>query len=58
MAGDDHMTPEEAQLAIAKAAQRQPKVQAVRDRLRKMAEDEEKGLQVLASAIRKLLHQD
>ncbi|MCW2242640.1 hypothetical protein [Azospirillum canadense] len=58
MADDKGMTPEEAQLAIAKAAQRQPKVQAVRDRLRKMAEDEEKGLQVLASAIRKLLHQE
>lgn len=58
MADDDNMTPEEAQVAIAKAAQRQPKVQAMRDRLRKMAEDEEKGLQVLASAIRNLLHQE
>lgn len=55
---DDNMTPEEAHLAIAKAAQQQPKVQAMRDCLRKMAEDEEKGLQVLASAIRKLLHQE
>ncbi|CCD03286.1 hypothetical protein FBZ85_12654 [Azospirillum brasilense] len=55
---DNDMKPEEAQLAIAKAAQMKPQVQAVRDRLRKMADDEEKGVQILASAIRRLLHQE
>lgn len=55
---DNDMKPEEAQLAIAKAAQMKPQVQAVRDRLRKMADDDEKGVQILASAIRRLLHQE
>ncbi|TWA80522.1 hypothetical protein FBY14_1252 [Azospirillum brasilense] len=55
---DNDMKPEEAQLAIAKAAQMKPQVQAMRDRLRKMADDEERGVQVLASAIRRLLHQE
>ncbi|UKJ77288.1 hypothetical protein [Azospirillum brasilense] len=55
---DNDMKPEEAQLAIAKAAQMKPQVQAMRDRLRKMADDEEKGVQILASAIRRLLHQE
>ncbi|MBK4722928.1 hypothetical protein JJL56_29140 [Azospirillum sp. YIM DDC1] len=57
MAKDD-MKPDEAQLAIAKAAQMKPQVQAMRDRLRKMADDEERGVQILASAIRRLLHQE
>ncbi|MDW7553081.1 MULTISPECIES: hypothetical protein [Azospirillum] len=52
------MKPEEAQLAIAKAAQMKPQVQAMRDRLRKMADDEEKGVQILANAIRRFLHQE
>ncbi|WP_448208357.1 hypothetical protein [Azospirillum sp. sgz302134] len=58
MANDDVMKPEEAQLAIAKAAQAKPQVQMMRDRLRKLAEDEEKGAQILVSAIRNLLHQE
>lgn len=57
MAKDD-MKPDEAQLAIAKAAQMKPQVQAMRDRLRKMADDEERGVQILASAIRRLLRQE
>lgn len=57
MAKDDYMKPEEAQLAIAQASQRKPQVQAIREKLQKLAADEEKGLQVLASAIRNLLHQ-
>ncbi|MGY0780798.1 hypothetical protein ACW7BJ_24380 [Azospirillum argentinense] len=55
---DNDMKPEEAQLAIAKAAQMKPQVQAMRDRLRKMADDEERGVQILASAIRRFLHQE
>lgn len=57
MADDEIMKPEEAQLAIAQAAMRKPQIQAVREKLQKLAEDEEKGLQILASAIRNLLHQ-
>ncbi len=56
MADDEIMKPEEAQLAIAQAAMRKPQVQVVREQLQKLAEDE-KGLPILASAIRNLLHQ-
>lgn len=58
MADNDIMKPEDAQLAIAKASQQRPKVQLMRDKLRQLAEDEEKGLPILASAIRNLLHQE
>lgn len=58
MADDDIMKPEDAQVAIAKASQQRPKVQLMRDKLRQLAEDEEKGLPILASAIRNLLHQE
>lgn len=58
MADDDVMKPEEAQLAIAKASQMKPQVQAMRDRLRKMADDDEKGVQILADAIRRFLRQE
>ena len=58
MADDDIMKPEDAQLAIAKASQQRPKVQLMRDKLRQLAEDEERGLPILASAIRNLLHQE
>ena len=57
MADDEILKPEEAQLAIAQAAMRKPQVQVVREKLQKLAEDEEKGLPILASAIRNLLHQ-
>lgn len=57
MADDEIMKPEEAHLAIAQAAMRKPQVQVVREQLQKLAEDEEKGLPILASAIRNLLHQ-
>ncbi len=58
MAKDDVVKPEEAQLAIAKAAQMKPQIQAMRDRLRKMADDEENGARILADAIRRFLHQE
>jgi hypothetical protein len=58
MADDEIMKPEDAQLAIAKASQQRPKVQLMRDKLRQLAEDEERGLPILASAIRNLLHQE
>lgn len=56
MADDDHMTPEDAHRAIVRASQRTPQVSAVRDRLQKMT-TEEKGLAMLAQAIRRLLHE-
>ena len=55
MADDDHLTPEDAHRAITRASQRTPQVSAVRDRIQKMATDE-KGLEMLAQAIRRLLH--
>lgn len=58
MAEDEVMKPEEAQMAIARAVQRKPQVQAVRERLQRLAEDESQGLPVLAAAIRKLMRQD
>ena len=58
MAKDDVANPETTQLAIAKAAQMKPQVQAMRDRLRKMAEDEQNGARILADAIRRFLHQE
>ncbi len=58
MADNDIMKPEDAQVAIAKASQQRPKVQLMRDKLRQLAADEEKGLPILASAIRNLLHQE
>lgn len=58
MADDEIMKPEDAQVAIAKASQQRPKVQLMRDKLRQLAEDEERGLPILASAIRNLLHQE
>ncbi|WP_431859834.1 hypothetical protein [Azospirillum sp.] len=53
---DDIMTPEQAQRAIARAAQRTPQISAVRERIEKMTA-EEKGLEMLAQAIRRLLHE-
>ena len=57
MADDDYMSPEDAQRAIVRAAQRTPKVAAVRERIEKMT-TEDKGLQMLAQAIRRLLHEE
>ena len=57
MSDEKKMTSEEANLAITEASRRQPKVQAVREKLQKLAEDEDKGLKMLASAIRTLMHQ-
>lgn len=50
------MTSEEAQRAIARAAQRTPQISAVRERIEKMT-TEEQGLQILAKAIKRLLHE-
>ena len=55
MADDDHLTPAEAHRAIVRASQRTPQVSAVRERIQKMTADE-KGLEMLAQAIRRLLH--
>ena len=53
----DHMTAEEAHTAIEEAANRRPQLYAIREKLQKMAEDEERGLRMIAEGIRKLLHQ-
>jgi len=57
MADDDYMSPEDAQRAIARASKRTPQVSAVHDRIQKMTGDE-KGLQMLAQAIKRLLHEE
>jgi polysaccharide deacetylase 2 family uncharacterized protein YibQ len=57
MADDEFMKPEEAEKAIARAMTKTPQVTAVRNKLQKLVEDDDKGLQMLASAIRRLLHE-
>ncbi|WP_207462400.1 hypothetical protein [Azospirillum sp. SYSU D00513] len=57
MSDEKKMTAEEAHLAITEASKRKPQVQAVREKLQKLAEDEDKGLQMIASAIRTLMQQ-
>lgn len=54
---DDFMKPEDAEKAIARAMTKTPQVSAVRTKLQKLVEDDEKGLRMLASAIRRMLHE-
>lgn len=53
---DDTLTPEQAQLAIEKAAQKTPAVAMFRDKLSKMLADEQ-GQQMMVNAIRRMLHE-
>ncbi|MCW2244924.1 hypothetical protein M2352_000515 [Azospirillum fermentarium] len=53
---DDNLTPEQAQLAIEKAAQKTPAVALFRDKLAKMLSDEQ-GQQLMVNAIRRMLHE-
>lgn len=54
---DDDIKPEDAYKAIVRASERKPQVSAVRDRIQKMAA-EDKGLEMLARAIKRLLHEE
>jgi len=54
---DTDLTPEDAQRAIAKAAEKRPQVAVMRERLQKLAGDEERGLQLLAAAIKRMLRE-
>lgn len=54
---DDDLKPEDAYKAIVRASERKPQVSAVRDRIQKMA-TEDKGLEMLARAIKRLLHEE
>ncbi len=56
MADDEILKPEDAHKAIVRASQRTPQVSAARERIRKMT-TEDKGLEMLAQAIRRLLHE-
>lgn len=53
---DDDIKPEDAYKAIVRASQRKPQISAVRERIQTMA-TEEKGLETLARAIKRLLHE-
>ncbi|WP_169732828.1 hypothetical protein [Azospirillum halopraeferens] len=57
MADDEMMKPEEANLAIERASAKSSNVQRMRERLQKLAQDDDKGLQILADAIRRMLRQ-
>jgi hypothetical protein len=57
MSDEKNLTADEAHRAITEASRRRPQVQLVREQLQKMVKDEEKGLYLLASAIRTLLRQ-
>ncbi|HEY0838498.1 MAG TPA: hypothetical protein VGE72_31615 [Azospirillum sp.] len=57
MADDDFMKPEDAEKAISRAMTKTPQVSAVRTKLQKMVDDDDKGLQMLAAAIRRMLHE-
>lgn len=54
---NDDMTPEAAHLAIERASQRTPAVAAVRAKLNKLASDDNKGIEMLANAIKRLLRE-
>ncbi|MGQ9368071.1 hypothetical protein [Azospirillum sp. ST 5-10] len=53
---DDDMKPEEASLAIDRATAKSSGVQRVRAKIQEMA-TEEKGLEVLATVIRRMLRE-
>ena len=57
MSDEKNLTADEAHRAITEASRRRPQVQLVCEQLQKMVKDEEKGLYLLASAIRTLLRQ-
>ena len=56
MADDEILKPEDARKAIARASQRTPRMSAAHERIQKMT-TEDKGLEMLAQAIRRLLHE-
>lgn len=53
---DDTLTPEQAQLAIERAAEKTPAVALFRDKLAKLLSDEQ-GQQIMVNAIRRMLHE-
>lgn len=53
---DENLTPEQAQLAIEKAAQKTPAVALFRDKITRMLADEQ-GQQLMVNAIRRMLHE-
>lgn len=57
MTEDERISPEDARRAIERASQKKPQLSAARDKLLSMAENEERGLQLLAEAIRRMLRE-
>ncbi len=55
--GDAFLSPEEAQLAIARAAEQKPQLQVIREKMSRLTESEQ-GMQMLANAIRRMLHEE
>lgn len=56
-ADPDHISPEEASLAIERAAAKRPQIAVAREKLSKLAGDDERGLRMLAEAIRRMMRE-
>lgn len=56
-ADPDHISPEEASLAIDRAAAKRPQIAVAREKLSKLAGDDERGLRMLAEAIRRMMRE-
>lgn len=57
VADSDHFTAEEASLAIDRAAAKRPQIAVAREKLSKLAGDDERGLRMLAEAIRRMMRE-
>ncbi|NYZ17876.1 hypothetical protein HL658_35495 [Azospirillum sp. RWY-5-1] len=53
----DHISAEEASLAIDRAAAKRPQIAVAREKLSKLAGDDERGLRMLAEAIRRMMRE-
>jgi hypothetical protein len=56
-AESDHFSAEEASLAIDRAAAKRPQIAVAREKLSKLAGDDERGLRLLAEAIRRMMRE-
>lgn len=55
---DDTFDAEQAHLAIARAAEIKPHLARAREKLNKLAGDDDRGIQMLAEAIRRMMRQE
>lgn len=57
MSEDEYLRPEDAELAIARASAVDPKVQRARDRIARIIGEDERGVEMMAQAIRRMLRE-